>query len=163
MDASIDLQGRVGLLPPQYSPEIACVGQLEYADSLGFVDLQASSYDLFDLMRKLSLELGLGDGDRKILLQLQLRPACGVGRLPMQQLINENSESPDVGLGAVDIVDESFGGHVDGRADIDILEFLSDCNDGYLVNLANPKSAIFALLLCRNTLATFRSRWMTFF
>lgn len=32
----------------------------------------------------------------------------------------------------------------------------------YFVNLAKPKSAIFALPLCKNTLATLRSLWITF-
>lgn len=33
----------------------------------------------------------------------------------------------------------------------------------YLVNFANPKSAILALPLCKKTFATFKSRWITFF
>jgi hypothetical protein len=81
----------------------------------------------------------------------------------MKQLVNEYSECPDVSLGAVYVIDEAFGGHIDGGADVDIFEFLSALLLNYFVNLANPKSAILALLLCRNTLATFKSLWMTFF
>lgn len=40
----------------------------------------------------------------------------------MEKLKHQNSESPDVGLGAVDVLDESLGRHVDRRPDVDVLE-----------------------------------------
>jgi hypothetical protein len=81
----------------------------------------------------------------------------------VQQLVDQHSEGPDIGLRTVDVVDEALGRHVDGRADVDVLELIPAFRGSYLVNLANPKSAILALLLWRKTLATLRSRWMTFF
>lgn len=42
----------------------------------------------------------------------------------MQKLINEDAESPDVRLGAVDVVDEALWRHVDGGADVDVFEFV---------------------------------------
>ena len=99
-----------------------------------------------------------------MVLELTLGLAEGVGRLPVQQLVHQNPEGPDVGFGAVVVVYQSLRGHVNGGSDIDVLETLSAVMDiGYLVNLANPKSAILALPLCRKMLATLRSRWMTFF
>lgn len=43
----------------------------------------------------------------------------------MEQLVDENSKGPDVGLGSIDVVDEAFGSHVNRRSDIDVLELLS--------------------------------------
>ena len=98
-------------------------------------------------MRELGLEFSLRNGNGKILLQLQLGSACRIWSLPVQELVYEDSKCPDIGLGAIDVVDKSFRRHVDRRPDVDILKLLSNCYDDYLVNLANPKSAIFALLL----------------
>ena len=42
----------------------------------------------------------------------------------MQELIDEYSKRPDVGLGAIHIVDEAFGRHVDGGSDVDVFEFI---------------------------------------
>lgn len=76
----------------------------------------------------------------------------------MQQLVNQHPKSPYICLGAVNIVDKTFRRHIDGRPNVNILEFLSILIIKYFVNLAKPKSAILALLLCINTLATLRSR-----
>ncbi len=40
----------------------------------------------------------------------------------MQKFIDEHSECPHICLGAVDVLDESLGRHVDGRADVDVFE-----------------------------------------
>jgi hypothetical protein len=42
----------------------------------------------------------------------------------MEQLINKNTESPNISLGAIDIVNESLRRHVYGRTDVDILELI---------------------------------------
>jgi hypothetical protein len=75
----------------------------------------------------------------------------------MKKLVNEHAECPYVGLRAINIVDESFGGHIDRRAYIDVFEFFPISKHWYLVNLAKPKSAIFACPECIKTFATFRS------
>lgn len=41
----------------------------------------------------------------------------------MQQLIEHHSKRPDVSLGAIDMVNEPFRTHVEGRAYINIFEF----------------------------------------
>jgi hypothetical protein len=45
-----------------------------------------------------------------------------VGSLAMQKFVYENSKSPDICLWTIDIIDETFGRHVDGRSDVDVLE-----------------------------------------
>lgn len=41
----------------------------------------------------------------------------------MQQLIDEDSKSPNVSFWAIDIVDEALRRHVDGRPNVNIFEF----------------------------------------
>ena len=43
----------------------------------------------------------------------------------MEKLVDENAKGPDISLGPVYVVDEALGGHVDGGADVDVLELLS--------------------------------------
>ena len=43
----------------------------------------------------------------------------------MKKLVDEDAEGPDIGLGPIYVVDEALGGHVDGGADVDVLELLS--------------------------------------
>ena len=43
----------------------------------------------------------------------------------MKEFVDEDAKGPDIGFGSVDVVDEAFGGHVDGGADVDVLELLS--------------------------------------
>ena len=76
----------------------------------------------------------------------------------MEEFEEEDSECPDVCFWAIDVADEALGGHVDRRTDVDVFEAFPGWRREYLVNLANPKSAILARLLFINTLATFRSR-----
>lgn len=76
----------------------------------------------------------------------------------MEQLVDKHSEGPDISFGAVNVVNEAFRRHVDRRADVYILEFLSALMEEYFVNLAKPKSAILAWELCIKTFATLRSR-----
>ena len=80
----------------------------------------------------------------------------------MQQFENENSEGPYIALRAINVVNEALRGHIDGRADIDVLELLPAYHKKYLVILAKPKSAIFAFPPLKKTLATFKSRWIMF-
>jgi hypothetical protein len=42
----------------------------------------------------------------------------------VQEFIDEYPKRPDVGLGAINIVDEAFGRHVDGGSDVDVFEFI---------------------------------------
>ena len=56
------------------------------------------------------------------MLELSLRPAGRVWRLPMQQLVDKHPEGPDIGFGSVDVVDEALRRHIDGRPDVNILE-----------------------------------------
>lgn len=80
----------------------------------------------------------------------------------MQKLKYQNSKGPNVSLRAVNVFDKALRRHVNGRANVDVLKFGSDLVKKYLVNLANPKSAILARPLCIKTLATFKSLWITF-
>lgn len=57
------------------------------------------------------------------MLELGFGPAGGVGRFSMQQLVDEHSECPDIGLGAVYVMNEALGGHVDWGSNVDILKF----------------------------------------
>lgn len=75
----------------------------------------------------------------------------------MQKLKYQNSKGPNVSLRAVNVFDKALRRHVNGRANVDVLKFGSDLVKKYLVNLANPKSAILARPLCIKTLATFKS------
>jgi hypothetical protein len=42
----------------------------------------------------------------------------------VKQFIDEHSEGPNVSLRPIDVLNESFGRHVDGGADIDVFEFI---------------------------------------
>lgn len=58
---------------------------------------------------------------------------------------------------------KTFWWHIDRRANIYVLKIFPLLIEKYLVNFAKPKSAILARPLCKNTLATFKSRCITFF
>ncbi len=60
-------------------------------------------------------------------------------------------------------MNKSLWGHIDRGANINILKIFPKLILKYLVNFAKPKSAILARPLCKNTLATFKSRCITFF
>ena len=81
----------------------------------------------------------------------------------MEKLIDQNSKSPYISLGSINIIDEAFRRHIDGRPNVDVPKILSKSLFFYFVNLAKPKSAILARPLCKKTFATFKSRWITFF
>lgn len=40
----------------------------------------------------------------------------------MEKFVNENSKGPDIGFGAINVVNKSLGAHVEGAADGDIPE-----------------------------------------
>lgn len=58
----------------------------------------------------------------------------------MQQFVDEHPECPDISLRAVDVLNESFRGHVDGRTDVDVLKFT-------LGQLGEPKIGQFGLAI----------------
>ena len=43
----------------------------------------------------------------------------------MEKFVDEDAESPDIGLGPIYVVDEALRRHVDGGADVYVLELLS--------------------------------------
>lgn len=59
------------------------------------------------------------------MLEFLFSPAGGEGSLAVEKLVDENAKGPDISLGPVYVVDEALGGHVDGGADVDVLELLS--------------------------------------
>ena len=71
--------------------------------------------------------------------QVSFTLAVGEGGLAVQQLINEDSECPHIGLGTVNVLKQPFWRHVDGRPDIDILKIvlgeLGEPEIRYLSNL----------------------------
>jgi hypothetical protein len=48
------------------------------------------------------------------------------------ELIDHYAKGPHVGLGAIDVVEDAFGGHVEGRADVQVSEIDSKSRVGYL-------------------------------
>lgn len=44
------------------------------------------------------------------------------GSLAVEQLVDDESECPDIGLGPIDIFDIALGRHVEGRSDVYIFE-----------------------------------------
>jgi hypothetical protein len=78
-------------------------------------------------VRKLTSYFGLGHGKGEALLELLFCPAGGEGGLPVEKLVDEDAKGPDIGFGPVYVVDEAFGGHVDGGADVYVLELLPMC------------------------------------
>ena len=116
------MKGRTYLVFAHNSSEVWSVSQFQDTDSLGLVDLHTPHYGLFDLARQLRLEFVFRNGNGQTLLEFRFCPACRVGSLSMQKLINEHPEGPYIRLRAIDVVDEALRRHVDGRADIDIFE-----------------------------------------
>ena len=57
--------------------------------------------------------------------ELTLSAASGVGRRAVMQLIDHDAKCPYISLRAVEVLDEAFGSHVDGRPDADILELMT--------------------------------------
>ena len=57
----------------------------------------------------------------------------------MQKLVEEDSEGPDISLGAVTVVEQTLGSHVDRAADIDIRKRLFRV----LESLSEPKVSYF--------------------
>lgn len=98
-----------------------------------------------------------------MIFQFGLGTTMCIWSLPMQKLIYENTKCPNIGFRSINIMNETFRRHINGRSNVDIFKILSNLFINYLVNFAKPKSAIFALPLCRKTLATFKSRCITFF
>lgn len=52
--------------------------------------------------------------------------AEGVGRVPVEQLVYENTKSPNVALEAVGAVDEALRRHVERRTDVQVNELVSE-------------------------------------
>jgi hypothetical protein len=105
--------------------EVGHICQFSKGDSFCLIDFHATEDNLFNLVRKLRSDFRLGNRKREVLLQFLFCSARRKGCFAMEQLIYENSKSPDIGFGSVDVVDEAFGSHVNRRSDIDVLEFLS--------------------------------------
>ena len=78
----------------------------------------------------------------------------------MSQFVDHDPESPDVCLGTVGVVEKALGRHVEGGADVEILEVGSRWQEDYLAWTANPKSAILATPFLRKMFATFKSLWI---
>lgn len=146
-----------------YSFKICELLELDSSYSLRLVGFHAHGDYFLDLWWKLWTHSFVTYRNGNMVFQLGLGPTVSVGCLTVQEFVDQDTECPYVCFRTIDIVNKSFGGHVNGRSNIDIFKILSELGDKYLVNLANPKSAIFALPLCKNTLATFKSRWITFF
>ena len=49
-----------------------------------------------------------------MILQLSFSSTVSVGCLSMQKFINEDSKSPYIGFGTIDVMDKAFRGHIDG-------------------------------------------------
>jgi hypothetical protein len=137
------------------------VGQLFhffYGNSTGFVDLQTGNDQLLQIGRYIWAD----DVEAYLLghavAQLKVVEAVLEGSFAMKKFINNNSESPYVCLEAVAVVEETLRRHIEGRADVHVVEWLAEWKGKYLAWTANPKSAILAVPLVRNMLAVLRSR-----
>lgn len=104
---------------------------------------------------------------RYIIFQLFLFCTMRVRRTSVKKLVHKHAKWPDICCRAIYIMLDALWWHVDWWADAYVLKLLSF----YIINLkyfdfewiANPKSAILALPLCRNMLATLISLWMMLF
>ena len=63
------------------------------------------------------------DGNGHAVLEFTFGSAMTEGSLPVQKFVDHDSEGPNVGFGSVNVLDKSLWRHVNGRADVDILEF----------------------------------------
>ena len=60
-----------------------------------------------------------------MVFQLGLGSTVSVGCLTVQEFVDQDTECPYVCFRTIDIVNKSFGGHVNGRSNIDIFKILS--------------------------------------
>ena len=81
--------------------------------------------ELLGLVGEVGLELIPDQRHGYMVFQLTLRLTEGIRRLPMQQLVHQHSESPNVSFRTIKVVDQPLGRHVDRRTNVYILETLS--------------------------------------
>ena len=137
-------------------------GVLQVLDQGPFLlgNLEAAEDQAPEFGRDTVFEGGGRDGGEDANLEVLLGEAAGEGSPVVREFVDHDPEGPDVRLGAIGVVEEALGGHVEGGADVEILEVGPRWWEDYLAWTANPKSAILATPFLRKTLATLRSLWM---
>ena len=65
-----------------------------------------------------------GDGDGNLTFQLSLGSAVGIGCFSVEKLVYQNSKCPDICFGSVDVMNQAFRRHIDGRSDVNILKII---------------------------------------
>ena len=123
----------------------APLSQLFQAHSLDLVDFQTSFDEIFEVLWDIDTASEFNGNSGHFIDQLSFSSAIP-GGLSIKNLIDHDSNRPDVIFSWVDVLFEGFWWHVEGTANIVFFffGFVAIWNDEYNDFLAKPKSAILA-------------------
>lgn len=138
---------------------IAPFPQLFQTHSFGLIDFQAPFDEIFKVLWDINAASEFNRNSSHFINQLSFGSAIPRG-LSIENLIDHDSNRPDIIFNGVDVLFEGFWGHVEGTANIVFFLFglVAVWNDEYNDFLAKPKSAILATpLSLMRMLASLRS------